>query len=71
MHLMFLWFENNNDIKSLSLDNMRDYFGISKDNAHDAMKDVLDCAAILTRFLRLHRNMASKIKFRNSLHEVF
>ncbi len=66
MHLMFLWFENNEDIKSLSLDNMRDYFGMSKDNAHDALGDVLDCAEILMRFLRLHRNQAKKIKFRNA-----
>lgn len=66
MHLMFLWFENNNDIKSLSLDNMREYFGMSKANAHDALKDVTDCAQILIRFLRLHRNQAQKIKFKNS-----
>lgn len=66
MHLMFLWFENNDEINSLSLDNMREYFGISKDNAHDALKDVYDCANILIRFLRLHRNQAKKIKFRNS-----
>jgi DNA polymerase III epsilon subunit-like protein len=66
MHVMFLWFENNDDINSLSLDNMREYLGISKDNAHDALKDVYDCANILIRFLRLHRNQAQKIKFRNS-----
>lgn len=66
MHLMFLWFEDNDDIKSLSLDSMRDYFGMSKDNAHDALGDVHDCAEILIRFLRLHRNQAKKIKFRNS-----
>jgi len=66
MHLMFLWFEDNDEIKSLSLDNMRDYLGISKDKAHDALKDVHDCASILIRFLRLHRNQAKKIKFRNS-----
>jgi len=66
MHVMFLWFENNTDIKSLSLDNMREYFGMSKDNAHDALGDVMDCAEILIRFMRLHRNQAKKIKFRNS-----
>tara|TARA_R100000278_G_scaffold30063_1_gene27800 strand:- start:7920 stop:8606 length:687 start_codon:yes stop_codon:yes gene_type:complete len=66
MHLMFLWFENNEDLRSLSLDTMRDYLGISKEGAHDAMKDVNDCAAMLIRFLRLHRNEAKKIKFRNS-----
>ena len=66
MHLMFLWFENNNEIKSFSLDNMREYFGISQENANDELKDVEDCAKILIRFLRLHRNQAKKIKFRNS-----
>jgi DNA polymerase III epsilon subunit-like protein len=66
MNLMFYWFENNNDIKSYSLDNMREYFGISKEGAHDALKDVEDCAKILIRFLRLHRNLAEKIKFKEA-----
>jgi len=66
MNLMFYWFENNNDIKSYSLDNMREYMGLSKDGAHDAMKDVEDSANILIRFLRLHRNLAKKIKFQGS-----
>ena len=65
MNLMFYWFENS-DLKSYSLDNMREYFGISKDGAHDALKDVTDCANILIRFLRLHRSLFKKIKFRGS-----
>lgn len=66
MNIAWLWFENLSDIKSLSLDNLREYLGIDKTNAHDAIKDVKDCAEILIRFLRLHRNLSSKIKFRNS-----
>lgn len=66
MNVAWLWFENNSDIKSLSLDNMRDYLGIDKTNAHDAIKDVKDCADILIRFLRLHRKLANKIQFQNS-----
>lgn len=66
MNVLFYWFENNNDIKSLSLDTMRDYFGISKDNAHDALKDVNDTAQLMIRFLKLHRNMAAKIKFKGA-----
>jgi exonuclease I len=66
MNLIYYWFENNDDVKSLSMDNMREYFGISKDGAHDAIKDVKDTADILIRFLRLHRNMANKIQFKNS-----
>jgi DNA polymerase III epsilon subunit-like protein len=65
MNLVFYWFENT-DIKSYSLDSMREYFGISKDGAHDAIKDVKDTANLLIRFLRLHRNLAKKIKFQGS-----
>jgi len=66
MNLIFYWFENNGDLKSYSLDSLRDYFGISKAGAHDALKDVKDCADILIRFLRLHRNLSNKIKFKDS-----
>lgn len=66
MNVSWLWFENISDIKSLALDNLREYLGIDKTNAHDALKDVKDCAEMLIRFLRLHRNLSSKIKFRNS-----
>jgi len=66
MNLVFYWFEYNNDLKSYTLDSLRDYVGISKEGAHDALKDVKDCAEILIRFLKLHRNLAQKIKFRNS-----
>lgn len=66
MSLMFYWFEASNDLKSYSLDTVREYFGIDSHGAHDALKDVKDCAELLTRFLKLHRNLSSKIKFRNS-----
>lgn len=66
MNVLYYWLENNNDIKSLSLDNIRDYFGIAKDNAHDALKDVYDTAGLMIRFLKLHRNMSAKIKFKGA-----
>lgn len=66
MNLLFYWFESNSDIKNLTLDNIRDYMGISKAGAHDALKDVNDCAELLIRFLKLHRNLSKKIKFRDS-----
>lgn len=66
MNVAWLWFEGLSDIKSLTLDNLRDYLGIDKTNAHDAIKDVKDCAEILIRFMKLHRKLSSKIKFRNS-----
>jgi len=66
MNLVFYWFEHNNDLKSYTLDTIREYFGIDKDGAHDAIKDVKDTAEIIIRFMRLHRNLSSKIKFKNS-----
>lgn len=69
MNLVFYWFENM-ELKSYSLDTIRDYLGISKDGAHDALKDVEDCAEILIRFLRLHRKLSKKIQFKDSFkHE--
>lgn len=66
MNLVFYWFEGNSELKNYTLDHIRDYFGIDKKGAHDALKDVNDTANLLIRFLRLHRNMSNKIKFRNS-----
>lgn len=66
MNIVFLWFENNQDLKSYTLDNVRDYLGITKDGAHDAIKDVKDTAEILIRFMKLHRRLSQKILFQNS-----
>jgi DNA polymerase III epsilon subunit-like protein len=66
INLVFYWFEHNEDLKSYSLDTVRDYLGISKEGAHDAIKDVKDTAEIIIRFMRLHRNLSSKIAFKNS-----
>jgi DNA polymerase III epsilon subunit-like protein len=66
MNLVFYWFENNPELKSYTMDALREYFGISKDGAHDAVKDVKDTAEIMIRFMKLHRNLSSKVKFKNS-----
>lgn len=68
MNLVFYWFEGNNELKNYTLDNLRDYLGIDKTGAHDALKDVKDTANILIRFLKLHRNLSNKIKFRSSFN---
>jgi exonuclease I len=66
MNIVFYWFENSDDLKSYSMDNLREYLGISKDGAHDAIKDVKDTAEIMIRFMKLFRNLGSKVKFRDS-----
>ena len=63
MQHIYCWFENNADVKGYSMDYMRDYFGLSKDNAHDALQDVKDTANILIKFLKMQRNLSGKIKF--------
>jgi DNA polymerase III epsilon subunit-like protein len=63
MDNVWMWMENNADVKSLSMDSMRDLFGISKENAHDALQDVKDTANLMIGFMKLHRRIAPKIKF--------
>ena len=60
---VWMWMENNPDIKSLSMDSMRDLLGMSKENAHDAMQDVKDTANLMIAFMKLHRRIAPKVKF--------
>tara|TARA_B100000700_G_C14826400_1_gene752466 strand:- start:168 stop:854 length:687 start_codon:yes stop_codon:yes gene_type:complete len=63
MQHVYCWFENNADVKGYSMDYLRDYFGMPKDNAHDALQDVKDTANILIKFLKMQRNLSKKIKF--------
>jgi len=63
MQHVYCWFENNAGVKGYSMDYMRDYFGMPKDNAHDALQDVKDTANILIKFLKMQRNLSKKIKF--------
>ena len=63
MDLVWVWMENNPNVKSISMDSMRDYMGIDKEGSHDALKDVKDTANIMIRFLKFHRALASKTQF--------
>ena len=63
MDTVWMWMENNPDIKSLSMDSMRDLLGMDKTNAHDALQDVKDTANLLIAFMKLYRKCAPKVKF--------
>jgi len=69
LNWMFAWFENNAEVEKFNLDYLRTYFGISNEGAHDALVDVKQTAELMRRFLRLHRNFASKVKFKGSFNE--
>lgn len=64
LNLAFLWFENNKELENYKLDTLRDYFGLSREGAHNAVKDVEDTALIISRFLKFHRNLAAKTTFK-------
>ena len=66
LRIIWMWTENMVDIRSLSMDAVREWLGISTEGAHNAIKDVTDGAKVLIKFLKLHRNYAPKVKFRNS-----
>lgn len=77
-HLCFNWFENLQDGPiNYKLDTLRDYFSITKEGSHEAVKDVYDTAEIYVRFLKLQRmivsgyeckkcNAVRKVNFRNA-----
>lgn len=67
LDIAFLWFEGQSRPEKYNLDALRTFFGLSKDNAHDALQDVTDTAKIVTRFLKLHRSTAQKVRFEGAL----
>jgi DNA polymerase III epsilon subunit-like protein len=66
MTLTFSWFENLPEPQSYSMDSLREYFGMSKEGAHDALQDVKDTAAILIKYLKLCRRFSPNIVFKDA-----
>ena len=62
----FLWFENNDELKNYSFDNLRQYFGMKTEGAHNSLVDVKQCGELLIRFLQLHRRLSPKVQFKKS-----
>lgn len=56
------WFHFT-DMKSISMDSLRDKFGLSTEKAHDAVTDVTQGAHVLIHFLKMYRTLEPKIKF--------
>lgn len=59
------WMGNSKELPNFKLDTVREYFGMSSENAHNALQDCLDCGEILIKFQKLYRTMAPKIKFKD------
>jgi DNA polymerase III epsilon subunit-like protein len=63
---VFLYFESMWQPKSLSLDSLRKFMGMSSEGAHNAAVDTRQTAELLIRFLRLTRSVAKETKFENA-----
>lgn len=61
MDIIYSWTESDPDIKSVSLDKIREITGLSKENAHDALKDVKDTANLLILFMKTQRELYQKL----------
>ena len=62
MDNVFMWTEADPDVKSISMDSLRERMGLSKDNAHDALQDVKDTANIMIKFMKTHRAVYQNLK---------
>lgn len=69
MDMLFHWFEDEESVKKTNMDYLRKYFGFpesSKENAHNALYDVIDTANLFIEFMKYHRKHASVTKFEKS-----
>ena len=64
-----LWFDNTTVVPNYKMDTLRDFFGLSKANAHDALTDVIQTSDIILHFLKLHRSIFPKIKFTDAFRK--
>lgn len=66
MDNVFLWTEGDPNVRSISMDSLRERMGLSKINAHDALQDVKDEANIFIKLLKTHRSVYQNITFENA-----
>ena len=64
MHLAYYWHEGSNVLPNYKLDTLREHFPFPEleGQAHEALKDCIDTATYLIRYLKLHRHFAQKVE---------
>ena len=60
---VWLWTEGAPDVKSISMDSLRERMGLSSENAHDALQDVKDTANIFIKLQKSRRAVYRNMKF--------
>lgn len=66
LDILFLCFENRSDLGRYNMDAVRDYLGISKEGSHDAVKDCIDTAKVVARFMNMFRNKLGKMQYKDA-----
>lgn len=72
MHIMFSIFENEKGVYSISFDNMRKFFGLSKDGAHSSIVDVRQCGSVWIKYQKWFRTSMKNMipKMRDSMSKL-
>jgi len=60
---VWLWTEGDPNVKSISMDSLRERMGLSSENAHDALQDVKDTANIFIKLQKSRRAVYRNMKF--------
>jgi DNA polymerase III epsilon subunit-like protein len=60
---VWLWTEGDPNVKSISMDSLRERMGLPSDNAHDALQDVKDTANIFIKLQKSRRAVYRNMKF--------
>jgi len=60
---VWLWTEGDPNVKSISMDSLRERMGLSSDNAHDALQDVKDTANIFIKLQKSRRAVYRNMQF--------
>ncbi len=63
---LFRWFGQTNMTENLSMDTVREWFGIDKVGAHRAIIDVRQTAWLICKFQRFYREQSKKVSFKDS-----
>ena len=67
MHLFWYHlYENSREYESLSFDNARDYLGLTRTGAHNALTDCRQGVQVMARFMKYIRKHAQQANFKGS-----
>lgn len=62
-HVAWLWLCWIDGPKNIKMDTLKDFFGLSQEDRHDAMADVKEEAWFAQKFLGLHQKLSPKVNY--------